>query len=75
MHRGRTLGRLLTGAGFADARLGARAELMEPSLIGPLFAEVLEDAGERDAAAASKAWAVDPEAFFAQFWIEALAEA
>ena len=74
MHRGRSLGRLLSSAGFSDVRLGARAELMEPSLIGPLFAEVLE-AEEPHAAAAARAWAGDPEALFAQFWIEVVAEA
>jgi hypothetical protein len=74
MHRGRSLGRLLTGAGYSNVRMGARAELMEPSLIGPLFAEVLESE-DPAAAAAARSWAADPEAFFAQFWIEALAEA
>ena len=64
----------MSGAGFSNVRLGARAELMEPSLIGPLFAEVLE-AEEPQAAATARAWAADPEAFFAQFWIEAVAEA
>jgi hypothetical protein len=37
---------------------------MEPSLIGPLFAEVLESE-DPAAAAAARSWAADPEAFFA----------
>lgn len=68
-YRGRTLGRLLREHGFTDVVMGARAEVLEPSLAGPLFAEILE-ATEPEAAAVARAWARDPDAFFAQTWIE-----
>jgi len=73
-YRGRSLGRSLHRAGFGDIRMGARAEVLQPKLTGELFAEILEPE-EPKAAATARAWALDPDAFFAQIWVEVTATA
>ncbi|MFH1043624.1 MAG: methyltransferase domain-containing protein [Pseudomonadota bacterium] len=63
----------LVAAGFEDVRSTARYENYDPlSVIGDLVAWQLERDGQRDHAAAMRAWAAQPGGMFAQAWVSCI---
>jgi len=71
---GRKFGPLLRIAGFRELALTATYEIYpDATLIGEYLAQQLAAAAENEAATALRAWALDPDAIFAQAWFEAVA--
>jgi len=73
---GRKLPSVLRAAGFAPIRPSASYERYEsPERIADYLAlqlDRVDDAEARTAAASLRAWSHDPDAFFAQSWVEAI---